>query len=168
MPRSAFTGSRRQALKAAGFLPASLLLPKAASPTEYPSALAALAAIDAAVQDVVRRLRTLATQAGPGRDFARSLLSDQEQHRLERAGLEKAIGLSGGRSETAEAAAGDPPDLEGLKDAQQKLTYALAEALPVLGGPAAVRTLARQMVDASRHLTLIGLWIEAEERRAAS
>ena len=59
----------------------------------------------------------------------------------------------------------DAPDLEALRAALEKLTYAHAEALPALGDAQAVQVLARHMVDLSRHLTLVGLWIEAEERR---
>jgi hypothetical protein len=43
--------------------------------------------------------------------------------------------------------------------------YAHAEALPALGQAPAVREVARHMIDQSRHLTLLGLWIEAEEER---
>jgi hypothetical protein len=31
--------------------------------------------------------------------------------------------------------------------------------------PLAVQALARHLVDASRHLTLLGLWLDEEERR---
>ncbi len=43
--------------------------------------------------------------------------------------------------------------------------HAHAEGLPALGDAGAVAVLARHMVDASRHLTVIDLWIEAEDVR---
>jgi hypothetical protein len=55
--------------------------------------------------------------------------------------------------------------LVALREAQQQLVHAHAEGLPALGDAGAVAVLARHMVDASRHLTVIDLWIEAEELR---
>ena len=61
-----------------------------------------------------------------------------------------------------------PPDLSlaALREAQQELVHAHAEGLPALGDAGAVAVLARHLVDASRQLTVIDLWIEAEELRA--
>jgi hypothetical protein len=148
-------------------LPAALLVPAGAEATDYASAEAALSAVEALASEVTLRLRGLAAMAGAARAFAQSLLLDHERHRRERDGVRRDLGLGAAPAPPAAATEGGG-DLETLKDAQSKLTYALAEALPALGRPDAVRTLARQMVDASRHLTLVGLWIEAEERRASS
>jgi len=154
-------------LKAAGLVPAALLVSARGEATDFPSAEAALLAVDALADDVAHLLRGLAGEAVAGRAFAQSLLLDHERHRRERDGVRGALGLGPASARPSPTPAGGA-DLETLKDAQEKLTYAMAESLPVLGRPDAVRTLARQMVDASRHLTLIGLWIEGEERRASS
>lgn len=57
---------------------------------------------------------------------------------------------------------GDPVDLAALRAAQERLVYAHAEGLPALGDRLGVDTMARNMVDLSRQLTVIDLWIEAE------
>jgi hypothetical protein len=166
MPPSASTGSRRRLLKAAGLLPAVLLLPARAEATEYASAAAALGAVEALAAEVGARLQSLAARVAAARAFAESLLRDQARHRKERDRVQERLGLAIGPAPSV-APPGDPLDLEALKGAQERLTYALAESLPVLGRAASVRVIARQMVDCSRHLTLVGLWIEAEERRAS-
>jgi hypothetical protein len=53
--------------------------------------------------------------------------------------------------------------LRALRDAHQNLVHAHAEGLPALGDRAAVDLLARHMVDVAAQLTVIDLWIEAEE-----
>ncbi len=167
MPPSAYTGNgRRRLLKAAGLVPAALLLPARTGAEDYASAAAALRAVEELAAEVVARLQSLAARVAAARAFAESLLRDQARHRIERDRVRSLLGIG---AETAESVAppGDALDLEALKDAQQKHTYALAESLPVPGRAPAVRTIAHQMVDCSRHLTLVGLWIEAEERRAS-
>jgi hypothetical protein len=167
MPPSASTGSgRRRLLEAAGFLPAALLLPARSEATDYASAAEALRAVEDLAAEVAARLSALASRFTAARAFAESLLRDQARHRTERDRVRSLLRLEA-PPPRAGAAPADALDLEALKSAQQKLTYALAESLPVLGRAPVVRTLARQMVDCSRHLTLVGLWIEAEERRAS-
>lgn len=164
MAESASTGSvRRGFLKAAALLPA-VLLTRRAHGTDYPSAAEALAAIDALAAEVDERLRRLETEVASARGFAASLRQDLRRHLAERAEVRRRLGLGGG-AQRGESGLGDALDLEALRAAMSKLAYAHAESLPVLGDPFAVRVLARHMVDASRHLALVGLWIEAEERR---
>jgi hypothetical protein len=53
-------------------------------------------------------------------------------------------------------------DLAALREAQQALVHAHAEGMPALGDRFAVDVLTHHMVDLSRHLTVIDLWIETE------
>jgi hypothetical protein len=134
-----------------------------AGSSEFASAGEAFAALDALGAQVVERLRRIEKSVPSARTFAVSLERDLEEHRRERDALRLRLGL--GPADTFRENVDDPLDLEALRAAQEKLTYAHAEALLTLGDAAAVRALARHMVDLSRHLTLLGLWIEAEERR---
>jgi hypothetical protein len=166
MADSGFTGrsGRWKVLKAAALAPiGALLCPKVGSPADYASAGEALAAIDVLEGEVVARLRALEAGVSPARAFAASLKRDHDAHRRERDGLRERLGL-GARASSKGAAIG-VVDLEALRAAQERLTFAHAEALPALANPPSVQVLARHMVDLSRHLTLLGLWIEAEERR---
>jgi hypothetical protein len=166
MARSGSTGSRRrELLRAAALLPAALLArPRVAAATDYTSAEEAFAALDTLEAEVQERLRRLGAEVAVARAFAASLQRDHEKHLREREDLRRRLGLRPAASKRAPPPA-DALDLVALKDVQEKLTYAHAEALPVLGQAPAVQTLARHMVDASRHLTLLGLWMEEEERR---
>lgn len=166
MPRSASTGngSRRGLLKALAFCPGAVALSSMpAGAADYASAGEALSDIDHLQADVTRRLQRL--PEGRSRDFARSLLRDLERHREERDALRREMGLGPAPAAPAVVAAADEALLDELRTALEKLTYAHAEALPVLDHRPAVRALARHMTDLSRHLTLVGLWIEAEESR---
>ena len=156
-------GGRRALLKAAALAPLVVLRPKEAAATDYASAGEALAAIDALEAEVVERLRSLEESVSSARAFAASLKRDHEKHGRERDRLRTRLGL--GPRSAPKASLDDPLDLQALKAAQEKLTYAHAEALPALVDAPAVHVLARHLVDLSRHLTLVGLWIEAEEQR---
>ncbi len=59
----------------------------------------------------------------------------------------------------------DDRSLAGLRSAQEALVLAHAEGLPALRDAAAVDRLGRALVVASRHLTLVDLWIGSEESR---
>jgi hypothetical protein len=127
------------------------------------SAAVALDALEPLQAEVVARLRALAARVPPARAFARSALDDHARLSSERAEVRRGLGLEA----AAAQAVAEAPDLtlSGLRQAQDALVYAHAEALPELGDPAAVDRLARHLVDLSRHLTLIDLWIQAEEQR---
>ena len=157
-------GGRRCLLKAAALAPLALLVrPRDASGTDYASAGEALASIDALEAEVAFRLSRLEESVSSARAFAASLRRDQEAHRRERDAVRRRLGVPA--ATTTRPSVADALELEALRGAEEKLTYAHAEALPALGEATAVQTLARHMVDLSRHLTLVGLWIEAEERR---
>lgn len=127
-----------------------------------PGPAAALDAIDAAAAEVAARLRALA-DLPPARSFAESLLKEQARQAGERGRLRQRLGLA--PYAAGIAAPARDRSLPGLRAAHQALVTAQAEALPALRDPAAVDRLGRALVVASRHLTLIDLWIESEERR---
>ena len=166
MADSGSTGrvGRRALLRTAVLAPLAVVLrPQEAAATDYASAGAAFAAIDALEAEVVLRLRGLEQSGAAARAFATSLKGDHEAHGREREGLRARLGL--GARGASKPTVDDALDLEALRAAQEKLTYAHAEALPALADAQAVQVLARHLVDLSRHLALVGLWIEAEERR---
>lgn len=170
-PRLAFTGRagqlalpRRTLLRASGLAPLLALLPRReASAAEYSSAAEALDAVDRLEADVAVRLRALSDELPPVRPFVGSVLADQERQRGERARVRRRLGLPPAASQQPTA----PPerDLASLRKAQEALVYAHAEGLPALDDSWSVRILARHIVELARHLTVIDLWIEAEEQR---
>ena len=100
--------------------------------------------------------------AGAG-TFARSVAADHVRHRTERERLRRRLKLP---VSSPPAAPSKPHvSLAGLREAQQELVHVHAEGLPALGDAGAVDLLAHHMVDGARHLTVIDLWIEAEELR---
>jgi hypothetical protein len=130
---------------------------------DYRGPVEVLDAIDALEAEVSQRLRALSEALASTRPFVTSVLRDQERHREARARIRKRLGLPAGAFRPA--AADDLVSLSALRTAQEALVYAHAEGLNALGDAIAVDTLARDMVDLSRHLTVIDLWIEAEESR---
>ncbi len=130
---------------------------------DYSSALEVFDAVDTLEADVSQRLRALSEALASARPFVTSLLRDQERHRETRARLRRRLGIAATRSPRADAR--DLLSLADLRTAQEALVHAHAEGLAALGDEIAVDTLARNMVDLSRHLTVIDLWIEAEESR---
>jgi hypothetical protein len=136
-----------------------------AAGAEYGSAEEALDALDRMEADAASRLRSISAALASARPFVESVLSDHERQRGERASVRRRLGLPEVRQpETSDA---EPADLAALRAAQEALVYAHAEALPALGDAWAVRILARHLVELARQLTVIDLWIEAEEQRAA-
>ena len=167
--RSGFTGrrgpaarSRRSLLRAAVLLPWTASLARGAAAAEYAGAAEALDAVDGMEADVAARLAAIAASLAGARPFVWSVLADHARQRSERALLRRRLGLASAAPAPARTVA---PDLAGLRAAQEALVYAHAEGLPALGDAYAVRVMARHMVDLSRQLTVIDLWIEAEERR---
>lgn len=123
---------------------------------------AALDAIDDAAAQVQARLRALLALP-QARTFAERLLEEQDRQARERARLRQRLGLAAAPAPAAPAA--DDRSLAGLRAAQEALVLAHAEGLPALRDAAAVDRLGRALVVASRHLTLVDLWIESEEHR---
>jgi hypothetical protein len=130
---------------------------------DYSTAAQVFEAVDALEADVSKRLRALSEALASARPFATSLLRDQERHRETRARLRRRLGIAASPPPRAEV--GSPLSLADLRSAQDALVNAHAEGLSALGDEIAVDALARNMVDLSRHLTVIDLWIEAEETR---
>lgn len=155
--------SRRALLEAIAVAPALAALGARLDAAEYASAAEALAAIDAAEAEVAERLGAIGSLVASARPFVASVLRDHEAQRAARERLRRRLGLPPGAA--PRPAVGDPTDLGALRSAQERLVHAHAEGLPALGDSAAVRTLARHMIELSRHLTVIDLWIEAEESR---
>jgi hypothetical protein len=127
--------------------------------------------IDRREVEVAGRLAAIARAITGAQAFAGSVASDQARHRGDRDKLRRRLKLP---ASSVPAPAADPaanpaakPELSlaALREAQQQLVHAHAEGLPALGDAGAVAVLARHMVDASRQLTVIDLWIEAEELR---
>lgn len=142
---------------------ACLARPPGAGATEYASAAEVLDTIDRVEADVDGRLAAIARAVAGARAFAGSVGADHARHRAERGKLRRRLRLAAAAPPTPSAAA--EVSLAALREAQQRLVHAHAEGLPALRDAAGVDLLARHMVDASRHLTVIDLWIEAEEQR---
>jgi hypothetical protein len=134
-----------------------------AEATDYGSALEVFAAVDRLEAEVELRLRALA-EASPGaKAFAVSALADQERERNARASLRRRLGLPPASEARSEATS--LTSLDALRTAQEALVHAHAEGLPALGDPYAIQVMAGHMVEQSRHLTVIDLWIESEASR---
>ena len=160
--RQGARSARRRLLGLIALSPAAAWLPAAArlEATDYAGSREVLDAIDAFEVDVASRLEALEVAVPAARAFVESLSRDHLRHREDRRTLRRRLGLEPAPS-PPDAAAEDV-DLAGLRAAQEALVFAHAEGLPAMGDPAAVDTLARHMVDLSRHLTVIDLWIEGE------
>jgi len=157
---------RRRFLRGAAAAPLALLArPSALPATEYASAFEVLDAIDRREADVDGRLAAIVRAVPGARPFADSVGADHARHRAEREKLRRRLRLRAPAPALAPAPAKPDLSLAALREAQQQLVHAHAEGLPALGDAGAVDLLARHMVDASRHLTVIDLWLEAEEGR---
>jgi regulator of replication initiation timing len=119
--------------------------------------------VDGLEAEVEARLRALGEAVPAARAFVSSALRDHERHRLERARLRRRLRLPAAPEERPQPA--QPRSLALLRGAQEALVYAHAEGLPALGDAMAVETLAGHMVDLSRQLTVIDLWMEEEANR---
>jgi hypothetical protein len=157
--------SRRALLKSALVAPLAALAPRARA-AEYASAAEVFAAIDALEAEVESRLRALEAALPTSRAFAASLLQDHARHRSRRAALRRRSKLPAAAQPSASPApSADDVSLEALQKAVQALVFAHAEGLPALGDAHAVDVMAHDMVDLSRHLTIVELWLEQEQAR---
>ena len=175
MPRSSrwappleSTGSvptRRVLLKALALAPVgALVLPtRPAEATDYAGPEQVFEAIDRLEADVAARLDAIARALPSAQAFAGSVQVEQRRQRAERGNLRRRLGLS--EVQRRDAAPSTDTSLEGLRAGQEALVYAHAEGLPALGDPFCVDVLAHQMVQNSRILTVIQLWIESEGQR---
>jgi hypothetical protein len=155
-PRRAFVETTLVAL-------AGLMAAPRASATEYKSSADALNDLERLSSDVVGRLRAL-RELPVARAFCDRLLAEHERLQRERWALRARLGLPA-PAPSAPRALLAPRSLAALRDAQNALMLAHAEALPALPDPTAVDRMARHAMTASRHLTLLDLWIEAEDAR---
>jgi hypothetical protein len=155
--------SRRAVLEAIVAAPVLAALGPTLKAADYASAAEALAAADVAEAEVALRLGAIAGRVAAARPFVASVLRDQAAQRAARTRLRRRLGLPA--APAAKAAVADPLDLPALRSAQERLVHAHAEGLPALGDRVAVETMARHLVELSRHLTVIDLWIEAEGNR---
>src|SRR5207247_2300710 len=160
----ASTGRRRFLRGAAAAPLVCLGRPAAVRATEYASASEVLDTINRREVEVAGRLAAIARAIAGAQAFADSVASDPAGHRPRRDKLRHRLKLPA----SSAPAPPPPPDLSlaALREAQQELVHAHAEGLPALGDAGAVAVLARHLIDASRQLTVIDLWIEAEELRA--
>jgi hypothetical protein len=134
-----------------------------AEATEYASALEVFAAVDRLEREVGLRLRALAESSPGAKAFALSALADHERERRAREGLRRRLGLPPSSAARPEVA--DLTSLGVLRAAQEALVHAHAEGLPALRDPFSVDVMASHMVELSRHLAVIDLWIESEANR---
>ena len=135
-----------------------------AEATDYASAGDVFDAVDRLEADVEGRLRSLAAALPAAQTFVQSLLADYSRHRSRRARLRRRLGLPPAARPSTDPGTEDV-SLDGLHTALEALVYAHAEGMPAQGDPQAVEGLARDMVDLSRHLTVVDLWIEEEAAR---
>jgi len=143
--------------------PAAAALVPRLEATDYADPAEVFAALDALEAEVALRLRAIVEVVPGARSFVTSALRDHEAHRAARDRLRRRLRLS--PSAPPKPAVADPVDLAALRAGQERLVYAHAEGLPALGDGLSVDILARHMVELSRHLTVIDLWIEAEGNR---
>jgi hypothetical protein len=153
--------SRRAWIRlAALFSLGALTTGKRSEAADYTSAVEVFDTVDRLEAEVGAMLQALAAKAPVARQLARSLLVDQRTHRAARDQLRHRLKLPPaprlGAGVTGEVT------LATLRSSQEALVYAHAEGLPALGNARAVDVMARHMVELSRHLTVIDLWIESE------
>ena len=149
----------RRALLAAGLV-AVVSGARRAAAKDYASASEVLDAVDGLARDVAASLDAIAAALPGARAFADSVRADHARHRADRDAIRRRLRLA-----ASAPPAGAPPsrDLAALRSLQQELVHAHAEGLPALDDAPAVQVLAGHMVDLSRHLTVIDLWIERQE-----
>ena len=138
--------------------------PRRAQARDYASAAEVLDAIDGLAAEVDATLGAIARAVPGARPFAASVRADHARERADRDAIRSRRRLPA-TAATGAIQAGEV-SLEALRATQQELVHAHAEGLPALDDPAAVQVLARHLVEASRRLTVIDLWIELEEQRA--
>ena len=152
---------RRAVLRAIGLLGGMAAVPRAAGAREYTSAAEVLDTIDGLATGVDASLAAIVRAVPGAAPFAGSVRADQVRERAGRDAIRVRLRLPS----TARPAAPVSTALDALRSMQQDLVHAHAEGLPALDDQAAVRVLARHMVEAARRLTVIDLWIELEAER---
>ena len=141
------------------------MLPRAARARDYTSASEVLDTIDRLSAEVESGLALFARTVPGAQPFAISLRGDHGRERADRDAIRRRLGLPAAPASASPMTA-TPTTLEALRATQQELVHAHAEGLPALGDARAVRVIARHLVEASRRLTVIDMWIELETGRA--
>ena len=132
----------------------------AAGARDYASAAEVLDEIDRLAREVEASLAAIEAAVPGSREFAASVRADHLRHRADRDAIRQRRGIASSPPPEAAPAA---TTLDALRAVQQDLVHAHAEGLPALDDEAAVRALAGHMVDLSRHLTVVDLWIELHD-----
>jgi hypothetical protein len=127
----------------------------------FPSADAALDAMDARSLTVEASLEALRLDSAPLRKGATSILADLRRCRQNRLAVRRLLGLL---PVAPSPSAPKSTSLRDLRAAEQDLVFAHAEGIPVLGNPRAVSLLVPDLLDVARHLALVDLWLEEEDK----
>jgi hypothetical protein len=148
--------TRRGVLRAAAAWPAAALaLP--ADARDYGDAAELFAAVEALAANAEQRLEALSRVYPPARRFAASARADLARHRKERARLSGRAAAAPARPDPVE----EPASLSRLRAVLADLMHACAEGLPALRRQESVRRLGEHIVDLSRLVTIVDLWIAA-------
>ena len=132
---------------------------------DYASASEVFAAIAAREHEVDARLDAVAHgRAGVGA-FAASVAAVRARQRHRRERLRVRLGVPAHAAAALPGLAA-PGDLARLRAAQQELVHAHAEGLPALADARAVDVLAAHLVELAAQLTVLDLWIAAEDEGA--
>ncbi len=154
--------SRRDWLRATLALPVLALVP-AARATDYASPSDALAAIEDLAHSVRARLQAIAAQVASAGPYVSSAERDHLRLAHERQALRLRLRLVAPPPPPSSMAS--DVSLAGLRATQEALVFAYAEGLPTFDDARSADLLARHLVEMARHLTLVDLWIEAEQQR---
>lgn len=156
--------SRRAWLRSALALP--LLAGAArARATDYAGPAEALDAIEGYARDVRARLQAIGARLAAAQPYVTSAERDHVRLAGERQALRRRLRLRAPAPAAMPLASSGLLALAGLRTAQEALVFAYAEGLPAFDDARSADLLARHLVDMARHLTLVDLWIEAEEQR---
>lgn len=142
--------TRRGLLRALAVLPASAV-PASVSARDYTSAREVMETIEALSAAVEARLQAILRVVPRSAAFVASVRADLARHRRQR-----------GTAAHPPVHVPDPGSLPRLRAALEELMHAHAEGLPALGNGTAVERLGAHMVDLSRIVTVVDLWIEME------
>lgn len=149
--------SRRRVLRAAVAAPIALLA-RSADARDYKDAAEVWDTLEVLAARADARLLALSRAYPPAARFVASARADLARHRVERDPLR----AMPARSAAPPAEIDEPRSLPKLRESLADLMHAHAEGLPALRREDAVRRLGEHMVDLSRLVTVVDLWIAAE------
>jgi hypothetical protein len=149
--------TRRGVLRVAVAAPLALLA-RSADARDYKDAAEVWDTLETLAARADARLLALARAYPPASRFVASARADLARHRVERIRL-RAVSAA---PPAAPAEVDEPRSLPKLREVLADLMHAHAEGLPALRREDAVRRLGEHMVDLSRLVTVVDLWIAAE------